>query len=1690
MYPFKNNQVPALQLGYSVKLLMNSLATRTSVLFVIIFCLFSGVLGSDALAQANLRGQWTTLPYTMPINPIHVALLNTGKVLIVSGSGNVQGVTKFQAGVWDPQAGTITTQIVPWDMFCNGMVVLPDGRVMINGGTLKYYPFYGLKKTSLYDPSTNSFTDVQNTAHGRWYPTLTVLGDGRVMSFSGFDETGSTNSTVEIYTVGAGWSTEYTAPFTPPLYPRMHLLPNGLVFNSGPSAGSNLFDPSTHLWISNIASTQYGGTRTYGSSVLLPLSPDNNYNPKVMILGGDNPATLTTEIIDLGAPTPAWQFGPSMSQPRIEMDAVMLPNGKVLAVGGSYNDEDASTASLNADLYDPVSNTFSSAGANVYPRLYHTVSLLLPDGTVWLAGGNPDNTYEKHMEIYQPAYLFTTDINGNPIAATRPTIASAPANLNWDRSFTVQTPDANNISSVVVMRNGSSTHAFDMDARLINLAFTKGAGSLTVTAPPTGNIAPPGYYMLFLLNSSGVPSIAKFVQMGANDFWLAATPASQTVFQGNSTSYAVTLASSGGFTGTSTLSVSGLPAGATGTFAPATVTGSGSSTLTIDTLGSTAPGTYPLTITATAGSVVHTADVTLVVAVLPPPGQLAIDMVVSGDNTAVSASVSTKVFSTSVANELLLAFVSSDSGNAGGMTVTSVTGGGLTWALGKRANTQPGDAEIWRAYATSALTNVTVAANLATSVAASISVVTFTGANPSGANGSGAIGATASTSASSGAPAASLVTTRNNSWVFGVGTDWDRAAARIVGLNQTMVHQFMPSVGSTYWVQRQNNPTPLSGTTVTINDTAPTNDKFNLSIVEVLSGGGSSSPDFSIVSTPTSETVNAGLSTGYTATITSQAGFSGVVNFSVSGLPTGASGVFSPTTVTGSGSSTLTVSTLSSTTPGTYPFSITATSGSLTHTANVTLVVVGPANFTVSATPSLVTVNPGSNASYNVAITGQNGFSGTVNFNVSGLPAGATGAFVPTTGTGSGSTTLSITTVGSVTPGSYPLTITATSGTLSHTANVTLGVAGAADFAIGATPSSRTVVAGTGTTYAVTITGQSGFSGVVTLGVGGLPAGASGTFSPTTITGSGSSTLTINTLSSTPAGTSTLTITGVSGSLNHPTTVSLVVTTPPPPASLAIDTFTSTDRTSAGTTVTSPAFSTTAPNELLLAFVSSDSGLSGGMTVSSVTGGGLTWALVKRTNAQPGDAEIWGAFSTTTLSNATVTANLSQNAVASITVVSFTGADTTGTNGSGAIGATGGASAATGTPTASLVTTRNNSWVFGIGTDWDAAVARTLGTNQTMVHQFLTNVGSTYWVQRQNSVTPLSGTTVTINDTAPSNDKYDLSLVEILPAALGAPDFSFSATPSSQTVVQASSTTYTVTVGGSGGFSGTVNLSVSGLPTGATGTFNPTTITGSGSSTLTVNTLSSTPASTSTLTITGMSGSLSHSTTVSLVVTAPIPPGQLAIDAVTSTDRTSADVSVTSPAFSTTVPNELLLAFVSSDSGISGGMTVSSVTGGGLTWTLVKRTNAQPGDAEIWQAFATTALSNATVTANLSQTVVASITVVILKGTDTSGTNGSGAIGATGGASAATGAPTASLVTTRNNSLVLGVGTDWDAAVARTLGPNQSLVHQFLTNVGSTYWVQRQNNVTPLSGTTVTINDTAPTSDKYDLSLVEILQAP
>ena len=764
----------------------------------------------SAGAQASVQGQWQTLPNLMPINPVHSALLHNGKVLIVSGSGNVAGNTNFQAGIFDPATGTVTTQPVAWDMFCNGMVVLADGRAIVDGGTLQYDPFHGQLSSAVYDPATGQFTDVQTMAHGRWYPTVTSLSDGTIMTFSGLDEKGSTNSTVEIYTIGSGWSTPFGSPFTPPLYPRMTLLPSGKVFYSGSTTSSRYFDPVAHTWSGVVATTNYSGTRTYGTSVLLPLTPTNNYKPVVMIMGGGNPATNTTELIDLSAATPNWVKGPNMSQPRIEMNATILPNGKVIALGGSLNDEDTTTASLNADLYDPATNMFSSAGQNAFARLYHSNSLLLPNATVLFIGGNPARgTYEQHIEVYSPAYLF----NADGTTATRPSITGVPSTgIGYGSVFQVQTPDAANISSVVVMRAGAPTHAFDMEQRMVGLSFTAGSGVLNVTAPPNGNIAPQGYYMLFLLNTSGVPSVAQFVKL---------TPA------------------------------------------PADI---------------------------------------------PPTG------VISSPSTNVTITAGQSV-----------SFDGSTSNDPDG-TITA-----YSWTF-------PGG-------------------NISTSSLATPGNVTYS---------------------SAGSFTATLTVTDN------------------AGLTDP------------------NPPTR----TITVNP----------------------GPDFSISASPSSQSATQGANAGYTVSVAALNGFTDTVNFSASGLPSGASASFMPTSVAGSGSSTLTVTTSASTPVGTYTLGITGATATLSHTVNVTLIVNSAGDFSLSASPTTLQISRGATGLDTVTVSAAGGFTGTVSLSVSGIPARTSASWNASTVTGSGSSALTIRVNKPARTGTYNLTITGTSGNLVHSIPLTLVV--------------------------------------------------------------------------------------------------------------------------------------------------------------------------------------------------------------------------------------------------------------------------------------------------------------------------------------------------------------------------------------------------------------------------------------------------------------------------------------------------------------------------------------------------------------------------------------------------------------------------------------------------------------------------
>jgi subtilase family serine protease len=311
--------------------------------------------------------------------------------------------------------------------------------------------------------------------------------------------------------------------------------------------------------------------------------------------------------------------------------------------------------------------------------------------------------------------------------------------------------------------------------------------------------------------------------------------------------------------------------------------------------------------------------------------------------------------------------------------------------------------------------------------------------------------------------------------------------------------------------------------------------------------GSPSSADFTLSASPSSQTVTQGNGTSYTATVTASGGFTGSVTLSASGLPSGASATFGTNPIGGgSGSSTVNVTTNTSTPTGTYTLTITGTSGSLTHSTTVTLVVNSAAtpNFSLSATPSSQTVTQGNGTSYTATVTASGGFTGSVTLSASGLPSGANATFGtnPISG-GSGNSTVNVTTNTSTPTGTYTLTITGTSGSLTHSTTVTLVVnsGSSQSFSISASPATQTVTRGSNTAYTVTVTAINGFNGQVTFRVRGLPANASASFNPGSVTGHGTSTLTISTNSSTSTGTFSLRIRGTSGGVTHSTTVQLIV---------------------------------------------------------------------------------------------------------------------------------------------------------------------------------------------------------------------------------------------------------------------------------------------------------------------------------------------------------------------------------------------------------------------------------------------------------------------------------------------------------------------------------------------------------------------
>jgi uncharacterized membrane protein len=502
--------------------------------------------------------------------------------------------------------------------------------------------------------------------------------------------------------------------------------------------------------------------------------------------------------------------------------------------------------------------------------------------------------------------------------------------------------------------------------------------------------------------------------VSAVDFSLAATPASQTVVQGNSTSYSVSLTPINGYAGTVNFSVSGLPAGATGTFTPASLVGSGTTSLSVSTATTTPAGSYTLTITGTDGTLTHTATVTLVV---------------NQPDFAISAAPASQ---------------SVQQGGTTSYTVTLAAINGYSGTVNFSVTGLP--------------VGATATFTPASLVGSGTSTLAITTANP----------------------------TTSGSY-----------ALSITGSDGTLTH--------------------TASVTLMV-----------------------SAPDFSLSATPGSQTINQGGATSYSVAVNAISGYTGTVSFAVSGLPAGASATFNPPSVVAGSSTALNITTVPSIVPGSYPLTVTGSDGTLTHTVSVTLVVTPAGDFTLAATPASQTINPGENTGFGFTITSVNGFTGVVNLSVSGLPAGASGAFTPSSITGAGTANLAVTTSVTIAPGVYNLIITGTSGVISHSVGVQLIVnpATPADFTLAA--SDITVKRNKTGSEAVTVTGTNGFTGTVDLSVTGAPSGVKVTLAPTSIAGgSGSSTLTFQVPNNAKQGAYPITITGTSGSLIHAVGITL-----------------------------------------------------------------------------------------------------------------------------------------------------------------------------------------------------------------------------------------------------------------------------------------------------------------------------------------------------------------------------------------------------------------------------------------------------------------------------------------------------------------------------------------------------------------------
>jgi galactose oxidase len=480
-----------------------------------------GLLAPMAAVDPSKRGAWGA-PIGLPVIPVAVVPLPNGKVLAWSSGtpDTFPSPGKTYTSIVDPETRVVSQRIVNetgHDMFCPGISILPDGRVLITGGD-------DTQKTSIYDPANNAWTNGAQMTMGRGYQSTTTLSDGRVFNIGGSWSGPIGGKNGEIWSPTTGWTALPGAPVAPMLtadaggvyradnHAWLFGWSNGTVLQAGPSKAMNWYGTAGtgSTWAAGQRGTD--GDAMNGNAVMYDTG-------KILTLGGapsyqDSAASARAHVLTITGGTVGVREVAPMANARSFANSVVLPDGKVAVFGGQnwpvpFSDN---TAVLDAELWDPATETFTTLAPASAARTYHSVAVLLPDGRVFTGGGGlcgagcANNHWDG--EIFTPPYLLNADGSPRP----RPTITGAPAAAPNGAGVIVSTDRP--VSTFALVRYGSATHSVNTDQRRITLTATAGANGYNVTIPADPGIAIPGTYMLFALDANGVPSVARTIKIG------------------------------------------------------------------------------------------------------------------------------------------------------------------------------------------------------------------------------------------------------------------------------------------------------------------------------------------------------------------------------------------------------------------------------------------------------------------------------------------------------------------------------------------------------------------------------------------------------------------------------------------------------------------------------------------------------------------------------------------------------------------------------------------------------------------------------------------------------------------------------------------------------------------------------------------------------------------------------------------------------------------------------------------------------------------------------------------------------------------------------------------------------------------------------------------------------------------------